>query len=232
MDDGGAGPGEDVLGQLPAPVSRALAHQVRAVRPILPAAARSLAVGLTALALSVAVVVFRGLRPDAADLGPGRLWVPALLRAAAGIWLIHVALRSALPGGGPSRRAQIAAALATPVLLAVLAEWLSPAVAPRVSFAAWLQVATGCYRTEMIMALPAAILFGWLLARAYPVRPALTAALGAAGAALIADAAMHLTCPVREWSHALLAHGAAVATVSLAAAALGLLTLRRRFPAR
>jgi hypothetical protein len=217
--------------QLPAAVRAALDRSARPVRPILPALPRTIAVGLMALAFCAAAVLVHGVRADAAELGLARLWLPALMRLAAGVCLIHLALRSAQPAGGPSRRLQLAGALLAPILLAVLAEWLSPGAGPQSSLHSWLVDALGCYPLETAIALPAAILLGWLLARAYPLRPVFTAAIGAAGAGVIADAAMHLTCPVRAWTHTLLVHGAAVATVSLAAALLGLVTLRSRFRA-
>ncbi len=218
--------------QLPPALREALDRDARPVRPILPTLARTIAVSLTALVVCAAAVVVHGMRADAAELGLARQWLPALMRVAAGVWLIHLALRSAQPAGGPSRRLQLAGALLTPILLAVLAEWLSPGAGPRSSFHSWLAAALGCYPLEMAIAVPGAILSGWLLARAYPIRPVFTAAVGAAGAGMIADAAMHLSCPVRDWPHTLLVHGAAVATVSLAAAVLGMLTLRSRFRAR
>ncbi len=223
-------------GRAPLPLSpalrEALNRDARPVRPILPTLARTIAVSLTALALCVAAVAVHGVRADSAELGLARLWLPALMRVAAGVWLIHLALRSAQPAGGPSRRLQLAGALLAPILLAVLAEWLSTGAGRRSSFHSWFAAALGCYPLETAIALPAAILLGWLLARAYPIRPVFTAAVGAAGAGVIADAAMHLSCPVRDWTHTLLVHGAAVATVSLAAALLGMVTLRRRFRTR
>jgi hypothetical protein len=92
---------------------------------------------------------------------------------------------------------------------------------------AWLRGMRSCYPASTELALPAAVLCGVLLARAHPLRPVFAATAGALGSGLFADAAMHLTCGARVWTHTLLVHGAGVATLALLGALAGLL-LRRR----
>ncbi len=215
---------------LPPRLREAVLRASGAVRPVGSPAARAALVAALALLAAVALGAVVGLRPDASGLGLAALVGPAIVRLLAAWALLVLAMREGVPGSGPAAAVRVGSLMAVPLVLVLLAAWLagsSPA-APPFDLGAWIRGAEGCWPREVLLALPAAVLVVWLLARAYPLRPAFATTAGAAGAALIADAALHLTCPQTAWSHTLGVHGAAVASVALVAAVAGSLLARRR----
>ncbi len=193
-------------------------------RPLLAPGARAafvVAIGLVALAI---FVVGRGLRANAHALGLALTVVPAALLVLAGAALLALALREAVPGRAVASAARRGAFITVLVLLVVLAEWLARGGAGSRGGLPPLI----CYPLGLAVASPAIVLFGWLLFRAYPLRPVAAAALGALGAGLLADASLHLTCPATSLAHTLFVHGGAVATLALAGAAAGLVLSARR----
>jgi hypothetical protein len=169
--------------------------------------------------------LLRGLRGNAASLGLGLVLVPAALNVLAGAVLVALALKEGVPGRAVSTSIRAGAFASAFVLLALLAYGLDRATGS-------LGGGFGpmaCYRVGLVIAVPAAGLFGWLLARAYPLRPVSAFSLGALGAGLLADATLHLTCPATSLEHTLGIHGGAVATLGLLGAIAGLFrSIRRR----
>ena len=213
---------------LPEALREALRHDAAPVRPLLPPGARTALVLVVALLSAATLLTLAGLRLDRQMLDPWLLWIPASLRFVAGALLIYLALREGVPGSGGSTLVRSAALLGAPLLLVVLAEWAAAggetAVAsPPATIGLW--VSLGCYPREVLVAVPSLLLFSWLLAQAYPLRPVFAATAGALGAALVADAVLHLACPMTALSHTLLVHGGAVASIT-AAATIGWLTGR------
>lgn len=208
---------------LPQALRETVLRDLRPVRPLLPPVHRTLAVLLAALAAAAAFVAIFGIRPDAPALGPALLWIPAALRVGAGGLLVSLALREGVPGSGPPAAARLAAFAGTPLLLVLLAEWVHSAAGSSVPVALLgAGRGLGCYPREVLVAVPGLVIFGWLLARAYPLKPLFAATIGTTGAGLVADAALHLVCPQSAAPHVLLVHGGAVATVVAAALAFAL----------
>ncbi len=211
------------------PLSEGLRHAARqgASRPLQPIAhpwhraGLTVAVGLGAAVLAIAVC---GLRSNAPTLGVLTVWGPALLRVAAGALLIALAMREGVPGEGPAAGVRRVALLVVPALLVLGAEWPARAAGDRTADLGPLL----CFPRAIVLALPATGLVAWLLARAYPLHPVFAATAGALGAALLADAVMHLTCPATARAHTLFIHGGAVATLAMTGALLGWLRLLRR----
>ncbi len=209
------------------PMSKALRAAVEeGSTPVSPLRSPGYCAGAVLVAGLVAAggfVAYAGLRVDAPRLGLIVVWLPALLRIAAGAWLILLALREASPSEGATSRIRASSLFLVPLLLAGSAEALTRAepgghgLGPRL-----------CYAEIVALAVPAAAIAGWLLARAYPLRP-LFASIGAtAGAALLAETALHLTCPATSPAHNLVIHGGAVASAAAAGVALGWHQFRSR----
>lgn len=223
---------------LPAALREALRRDSGPVRPLLSPGIRALLVALVALAAIPLALGMRGLRPDGPSLGPVLLWVPALIRIAAGAALILLALREAVPGLGAPPALRAGALLGAPVLLVLLAEWVAagaPGGMPMMMDGAMAGRTPGeCFPRLLLFAAPPLLFLGWLLARAYPLRPVIAMTAGALGAGLLAEAAIHLTCPLTAPSHTLLVHGGAVAalasTAVMAGWFFGRLQLRPRSP--
>ena len=77
-----------------------------------------------------------------------------------------------------------------------------------------------CFGATILTALPALAIAGWLVARAFPLRPRLAGALYGLGAGLLADAGWRLFCHFSDPAHVLAAHTAGIA----ATCALGTIT--------
>ena len=208
------------------PMSAALRAAVRdnaaPVRPVLAPRVRAsivVAIGIAVAALDVAIV---GLRGDAARLGPVVVWLPAALRLAAGAWLVLLAMREASPSEGPARSTGLAALAALPLLLAGSATALvrtrpGSGISP-----------LACYAEIVALAVPAMVGIGWLLSRGFALRPVFAAVAGGLGASVLAETALHLTCPATSFEHNLLIHGGAVASLALVALGWGLRSRFRR----
>jgi hypothetical protein len=215
---------------LPEALREALRHDTAAVRPLLPPAGRTLLALGVAVTAAALLIGFAGLRPDRDSLNPMLLWTPAVVRILAGLILMLLAMREGVPGSGAPGVVRYSALLGAPLLLTLLTEWVDfGARGPMSSASLWVQFksALGCYPREILLTLPALLFIAWLLARAYPLRPVFTAAAGGTGAALIADAVLHLTCPMTNMVHTLVVHGGAVATVAAVCAGIGWLVGRR-----
>ena len=215
---------------MPDALRRALDTDHRAVRPLRPAWVRALWVALwAALALAVLPVVI-GFRADIASLGFALSWGAAVFECVAGLGLVVLALREAVPGSGvtlPIGSAALTAGIAVQVVVAVLS-WLHRGM-PGGLFP---PEGAHCFPMESTLALPALALTMVLVGRAYAVRPRWAGLLGGAGAGLLTDGVWHLICPYADLSHVLVWHGGAV----LALAAFGWLAgsvvegiRRRRF---
>lgn len=213
----------------PAP-SRALLDAAAAAakapaRPVLPTGLRTAAVVVAGMASLLVLGATHGWRDDMSVLGMALSLAPAVLRFAAGALLVAFALRESVPGRAAPPLARVAAFAMTPVLIVVLAEWVESgahaAGGHEAAIAAYGLRPAGCYPTSLAVALPAAVVFGWLFARAYPLRPMPAAALGLLGAGLLADAAMHLTCPATSALHTIVVHGGGVLTMAVAGTAIG-----------
>jgi hypothetical protein len=202
-------------GLLPDALRRALDADHRAVRPLRPAWVRALWVALWAAVALVVLPAVIGMRTDIESLGFALSWGAAVLECLAGLGLVVLALREAVPGSGVTRSAGSAALAGGVVALLLVAglSWLQRGM-PSGSFP---PRGAHCFPMESTLALPALTLTMVLVARAYAVRPRWAGALGGAGAGVLTDGVWHMICPCAELSHVLAWHGGAV----LALAALG-----------
>jgi hypothetical protein len=202
------------------PVRRLPAPWVRALL-LLPVAALLLAV----------VPRVWNLRPDAADVGPWRLWVGSALQIGVGLALIASALRESIPGRLSAPRTLAAwAALGLGFMLMLTAATFiaSPThVPPRLE---WIYFRTCVTRSFGLGLLPLGVA-GLLLRRGLVARPMAAGALAGLGAGLLADSNWRLFCEVSDPIHVLTAHAGAIVAVmaagALAGRALGWAQLRR-----
>ena len=109
--------------------------------------------------------------------------------------------------------------LAVSLILTITLEtaWLLPTTAPA---GAWSRLAWECLVMAIAGGLPAVALTAGLLIHTLPARPALAGALLGLGLGVMTDAGVRLFCWISTPSHVLAAHGAAIATLVLAAAAI------------
>jgi hypothetical protein len=197
---------------LPDALRRALEADHRPVHALRPAPVRVLWVALwTALALVVLPMLI-GIRGDVAGLGLALSWGAAALECLAGVGLVALALREAVPGLGvtaPVGSVALAAGFGVHVLVATVCSLRGGG-----SLGGFPPAGAHCFPMESTLALPALALTMLLILRAYAVRPRWAGVLGGAGAGLLTDGVWHLICPHAELLHVLVWHGGAVLTLA------------------
>jgi hypothetical protein len=206
----------------------AIVADLAPVKPLPPPARRALEVALWGvLALLLAPTVF-GVRHDAALLGIMLTWGAAALEAAAGVLVVVLALREAIPAAGLGRSRAVAAMVAGVAVQGAVAllTWMGgpssdPTMLARHSGAT-------CLAMQSLLALPALAITVVLVLRALPLRPPWAGALAGLGAGLIADGAWHLVCPLCGLTHLLVWHGGATGLMVGAGWAGGVAWQRRR----
>jgi hypothetical protein len=196
---------------------KVLAH----LEPVSPLAApprRALAVALPVLALIGAIAWLVARRDPAAapwSLAGGGV---SALEWAAGLGLVWMALREAVPGrgfGAPRAAAAIAGAVGLELVLGVLLATLEPGGPVP------LAAGAHCGAAEGMLGLPWLALASFLALRALPLRPRWSGALAGAAAGLFADAAWHLACAVTDLAHIATWHVGATLALALLGFASG-----------
>jgi hypothetical protein len=200
---------------VPEALRAAVARDLRPVRPLATPAVRSMSLVPFALMLLLASVAAFGLRGDAPRVGLPLTWGASSLQMMLGLLLVAGALREAVPGTTLSRRA-LGAAFATALIAVMTITWLTWWASPtRIGPGSVAFVWKVCFGATIVTALPALAVSGWLVARAFPLRPGLAGALYGLGAGLMADAGWRLYCHYSDPVHVLGAHTAAVAVTCL-----------------
>jgi hypothetical protein len=197
---------------LPEALRRALEADHRPVHALRPAPVRALWVALWAVLALAVLPLLIGIRGDIAGLGFALSWGAAGLECLAGVGLVILALREAVPGSGVTRpvgSVALAAGLGVHVLVATFCSLQRGG-----PVGGFPPAEAHCFPMESTLALPALALTMLLVLRAYAVRPRWAGLLGGAGAGLLTDGVWHLICPHAELLHVLVWHGGAVLTLA------------------
>jgi len=211
---------------VPPALRAAIAHDLQPVRPLAPPRIRLVPIVPLALLLLVVSVVVFGLRGDAPALGLFLTWGASTLQMMLGLTLVALALREAVPGTTLSRRA-LGVAIGTAAIAVVTITLMTWSVSStRVNPPALGFVWRVCFGATILSALPALAVSGWLVARAFPLRPRIAGALYGAGCGLMADAGWRLFCHFANPGHVFGAHTAAILVTCLFGVLLT--SLRRR----
>lgn len=207
---------------LPERLRRELTADLRPVRPLPPPAVRALDVAVWAIAVFLLVPLLLPLRHDADSLGWWLVWGAAAGQGLAGLWLVSLALREAVPGSGiGAARSGLALAAGAAMQLAVgLATWLG---GPSLDAPAAGHHGLTCFSAQGSLAFTGLALTFWLVVRAFPIRPRWAGALAGMGAGLVADGVWHVVCPRSDLAHVLVGHGGATIALTGAGGLLGLL---------
>lgn len=201
----------------PSPLRSRVARELSPVRPLLSPGRRAAWLSL----LAAGTVLLAWLRTRGQDGSSAQGLAVAAVEWAAGLAMVWVALREAVPGLGLGRaRAAamlgggLAVQLAAAALLAGSASesWLGTGGA-----AAGLQ----CVRGESSLGLPLLAVAIWLLLRAFPLHARLASALAGGAAGLFADACWHLVCSRTDFAHLALWHFGSTVLLALAGYAAG-----------
>lgn len=215
---------------VPAVLREQIALDLRPVRPLRSPVRRALVLLPLGAALLLFIPALWGLRINVALLGPWAAWGLSAVQSLAGLLLVGVALREAVPGRELSPVAivtVILTAIALFVGLTLLTQAMAPYLAPPGVFVRYLWECFWMSAATSFVPLAAA---GWLAARALPTRPAVAGALYGLGAGLMNDAGVRLFCQVSSPAHVILAHGGAILflTIMGALAATGIDIIRAR----
>jgi hypothetical protein len=206
--------------KIPDSLCRAIEEDLQPVRPIAGPWYRMLAVAVVATAVFTAVVVRAELVADRGPMPEWAFWASLCLQLLYGLFLVLLSLRESVPGlGAPVGLAVTAIGVAW--TLQVLAALATYGDSTAMTASDCLRFGMDCMRNEGALALPALVLTLWLVFRALPVRPVMAGFLGGTGAALIADAANHLICPLSNLRHVLIWHLGAMLILSLVGAGAG-----------
>jgi hypothetical protein len=185
-------------------------HDLRPVRPFWAPSKRALALLPLAVAIMVGLPALNFFRSDLASLGFFKSWGLSVVESLAGLAIIALGLREAVPGRAMKNGALV---MASVVGLAM------PLVAYRLSTqdfnigpSTWTQWRFGmaCFRTSLIWAVPILVAAAFLTKRAFPTRRVVTGILWGLGCGLIADAGLRLYCEFTTLAHMVLEHFSAV----------------------
>src|SRR5215831_13116232 len=214
----------------PEALMRAIAEDLRPVRPSPQPLQLALRMVPIALLVSSLILLAIGPRGDSEILGPLLTWGASAAQFVFAIALIWIAAHESTPAGRLPRQVVYSAAVAA--LLIVVAITLSTfstsptgplpgLLPPRVSLllrdSPWI-MGFGCGIGSTIAGGILVLLFSLLFGNSLATRPTIAGALYGAGAGLAINAGWRIACPISTPWHALGAHGAAIiATVILGA---------------
>jgi hypothetical protein len=167
---------------------------------------------VAAVAIVIAAVALTTLKLRF-DLGQIPMWLSwgcSAIELLVGVVLVGLALREAVPGDRlPTGATTVAVVVGLGVQIFVgLATWMH---SPGLSLSSGsLAHGMGCLGHDLVMALPTFVVALWLVFRALPTRAPVAGMLGGAGAAITADAIIHLQCPMSDLRHVLVWHTGAI----------------------
>jgi hypothetical protein len=209
---------------------RAIAQDLRPVRPAPKPLQLALRMFPLALLVSSVILAPFGARHDSDVLGPLLTWGASAAQFALAIAFVWIAAHESTPSGRlPKQMVYAATAAATLVVVLVTLQTFSTSptsepllpVPPRVNemlgASPWI-MGVVCGVGSTVAGGILVLLFGWVFRDSLVTRPTVACALYGAGAGLAINAGWRIACPVSTLWHALGAHGAAlIATVILGA---------------
>ena len=214
----------------PEALMRAIARDLKPVRPSPQPLHLALRMVPLALLVSSLILLAMGPRHDLSLLGPLLTWGASAAQFVLAIALVWIAARESTPAGRLPRQVVYTAA-ASAFLLVVFVTLLtfstSPAnepvlrVPPKVNEmlrnSPWI-MGFGCGIGSTLAGGILVLFFSWVFRNSLVTRPTVAGALYGAGAGLAINAGWRIACPVSTLWHSLGAHGAAIiATVILGA---------------
>ncbi len=225
----------------PETLMRAIAQDLRPVRPSPQPFQLALRMVPLALLVSSAILLAIGPRQDSAILGPLLTWGASAAQFLLAIALVWIAAHESIPVGRlPRQIVYSAAVVGTLVVLSVtlLTFSTSPGAAtlrvpPRINevlrAAPWI-VDLVCGIGSTLAGGILVLFFSWVFRNSLATRPTVAGALYGAGAGLAINAGWRIACPFSTPSHALGAHGAAIIATVLLGAFIGRLLGNRKLP--
>jgi hypothetical protein len=224
----------------PEELMRAIAQDLRPVRP--SPQPLHLALRMAPLALLISSVSFLAIGPrhDLQVLGPLLAWGASAVQFALAIALVWIAAHESTPGGRMPRQMVYSAAVAASLVVVsvtLLTFSTSPAsepllrVPPRINemlrTSPWI-MGFACGIGSTIAGGILVLIFSWVFRNSLAPQPTVAGALYGAGAGLAINAGWRIACPVSTPWHALGAHGAAIIATVILGALIGRFLGNRR----
>jgi len=224
----------------PEALMRAIARDLRPVKPSPQPLRLALRMAPVALLVSSVILLAIGPRHDSALLGPVLTWGASAAQFALAIALVWIAAHEGMPAGRLPVRivyfAAIAASLVV-VFVALLTFSISPASEPLLRVPPWINeklrtspwiMGFGCGVGSTIAGGLLVLLFSRIFRNSLAARPTVAGALYGAGAGLAINAGWRVACPVSTPWHSLGAHGAAIVATVILGALIGRFLGNRR----
>ncbi len=224
----------------PEALMRAIAQDLRPVRPSPQPLHLALRMVPLALLVSSVILLAIGPRRDSAILGPLLTWGASAAQFVLAIAFVWIAAHESTPAARlPRQMVYLAAAAAS--LLVVFVNLLtfstSPATAPLVRVppqvneilrdSPWI-MGFGCGIGSTLAGGILVLFFSWVFRNSLATRPTVAGALYGAGAGLAINAGWRIACPFSTPWHALGAHGAAIIATVILGALIGRFLENRR----
>jgi hypothetical protein len=198
------------------------------VTPLAVPSRRALMLVPLGIAIVVSAPLLSGGRGDLVASSPLITWGLTALQSLAGLWLLALGFREAVPGRTVSAQALVLAGVVTLLLvgtITLLTNGASATVVPAGrEWEYWMECVVG----PMTVGAPFMVLAALMAARAFPVRPAIAGALCGLSAGVLSDAGWRLTCWISEPGHIVGSHGLAIVGLAvLGSAVAGLADMPR-----
>jgi hypothetical protein len=224
----------------PEALMRAIAQDLRPVRPSPQPLHLALRMVPLALLVSSVILLAIGPRHDLARLGPLLTWGASAAQFVLAIALVWIAAHESIPAGRLPRQVVYSAAAAASlvvVLVTLLTFSTSPANEPVLRVPPWINetlrvspwiMGFACGIGSTLAGGILVLLFSWVFRNSLATRPTVAGALYGAGAGLAINAGWRIACPVSTPWHALGAHGAAIIATVILGALIGRFLGNRR----
>jgi hypothetical protein len=195
------------------------------------ASPRRRAAGLAPVALVIGIVaaLFWGRPEDGGPATMAGIWALSAGQWLAGLWLLSLAFREAVPGRALDRRVLVAAVAMTVLILSVNLGAKDLLRGTEVPAGREWRYWTLCFRWPLVLSSPLVVLGSLLVTRALPLRPAIAGGLTGLASAVVTDAGWRLGCEVSAPGHVVGAHWLAIAAMTAAGALVSVLADRWRW---
>jgi len=223
----------------PEALMRAIAQDLKPVRPSPQPLHLALRMVPLALLVSSVILLAIGPRQDSGILGPLLTWGASAAQFVLAIALVWIAAHESIPVGRLPRQMVYTAAVAAllvVVSITLLTFSTSPAnvtlpVSPRINeilrVSPWI-MGFACGIGSTLAGGILVLFFSWVFRNSLATQPTVAGALYGAGAGLAINAGWRIACPFSTPWHALGAHGAAIIATAILGALIGRFLGNRR----
>jgi hypothetical protein len=201
---------------------RAIAADLKPVKPAPLPLRLALWTAPLALLVSSLILMALGVRRDSATLGPLLTWGASAAQFALAMVLIWVAAHESTPAGRLPRKVVYSAAIVAVlvVLVVTLSTFLSSVPIGMHRRPPWV-AGLFCGIGSVIAGTLLVLLCVGIFRKSLAARPTVAGALYGAGAGVAVNAGWRIGCPVSTLGHALGAHGGAIIAIALVGALIG-----------